>query len=1140
MPGSMTLTPQTARLDRAQRGCDGARGLQEPNGLMEAQPLDVQAFPNPFSTRFERLELPAGLTVAQILEAVQPDPVLLAHAHVYIGRAGVAPDKWAYIPRDNWRLVRPNPGHIVSIRVVPQDSGGGKNPLRTFLMIAVVAVSIVFPYLAPLSYGLTAAAGGLTALGAAVSAGIGIVGSLLINALVPPPRQDLGGLSGLDRSASPTLTGARNQPQPFGVVAGLLGRFKQTPASGARTYTELVGDDQYLRTLVSWGIGLRHFEPFKIGTTLLSEFAGVEAEHRRGWHPDHLTDQGTWDASTGSFPAGPAFGDRWEIATAGTMGGVAFAAGDTIIWHGMDDAVSAAPGWDRNGDLPHTLYTNDAFEEGLAIELPASPGGGARRTVTTQPGTKAWSIDISFLQGLISLQDDGDRRPWTRQFLIERAPAGSGQWQTVKTLTVRAQKAGVLRRGFYHEEAAEGQWDIGITPLPTPASDAGDVFDLATITALRSFSPEAPLNTPGESSTVLRIKATGQLQGVVDELNSITTSVMRDWDSGSGTWVWRPTQWPASHYREICQGIGTAQPLPDDEVDLVALEDWHEKCVAAGWQCNVVVDFETTIDQLLQDVAATGRAARTLRDGKESVVIDEGGKPTIGHFTPRNTANFKGTITYPELPHAFRVPFRNEMADFEQDERLVFMPGYDENNATVFERLSLPAFITHPDLAWRHGRLYGAEAVLRREGFTWDCDIEHIRCQRGDRSVIGHDVLTAGLAYGRIKSLTLDGSNDVTAIEVDEEMTMEAGKDYGLVVRTINDARLSIPLVNAEATVNTVTPVTPVPAAEELAEGDLVTFGELGVEVLDIVIKSIAPADDHNATLAATLYAGGLAGADDGPVPEHVYQGTPTVSILYPVAIAERSDGTVLIRDPDGSWQNRILVGFLRPSGLQTAITGIEARFRDAAADADEAWTTTPAADVQAGEISIMPVEGGIEYQFQLRWVLRDGGRGNWSPAAAHLVVGKEAPPSEVAGFAVQQNGAAISARWDQVPDRDVDGYILRYGQPAVPWMQGDFELTEAASGTQVATFNVPPGTWDIMIKALDTSGNESATEARARITAVSTFDVIEAVAQGPLWPGLRPDAVTVTVSAEDEADWNAGTLENVTVAVDGALELVV
>src|SRR3546814_17961583 len=86
--------------------------------------------------------------------------MLRVHAHVWIG-----PNK---IERHLWHRVRPNPGVELAIRVVPQGDGGGKNPLRIFLMVAVVALSIAAPYIGGTALGLMTTTGGISTLGAAV------------------------------------------------------------------------------------------------------------------------------------------------------------------------------------------------------------------------------------------------------------------------------------------------------------------------------------------------------------------------------------------------------------------------------------------------------------------------------------------------------------------------------------------------------------------------------------------------------------------------------------------------------------------------------------------------------------------------------------------------------------------------------------------------------------------------------------------------------------------------------------------------------------------------------------------------------------------------------------------------------------
>src|SRR3546814_20902336 len=109
-------------------------------------PVKVQACPHPFTAEHLRVEVPAGLTVAEILDIVQPDPMLRLHAHVWIG-----PHK---IERHLWHRVRPNPGVELAIRVVPQGDGGGQNPPRQFLTVRGVALSIPAPSIAAPARGL--------------------------------------------------------------------------------------------------------------------------------------------------------------------------------------------------------------------------------------------------------------------------------------------------------------------------------------------------------------------------------------------------------------------------------------------------------------------------------------------------------------------------------------------------------------------------------------------------------------------------------------------------------------------------------------------------------------------------------------------------------------------------------------------------------------------------------------------------------------------------------------------------------------------------------------------------------------------------------------------------------------------------
>lgn len=139
--------------------------------------IRVVACPRPFSTERIDRTAPAGSTISELIDLAGVHPAMMQLAHVHIGDIE--------IDRRHWHRVRPKEGQTVTIRVAP--AGGGKNPLRTVLTIAVIAVA------AWAGGGATAAllkaeAPELLAYvgGALVGAGTALAGPLAVNALEPP------------------------------------------------------------------------------------------------------------------------------------------------------------------------------------------------------------------------------------------------------------------------------------------------------------------------------------------------------------------------------------------------------------------------------------------------------------------------------------------------------------------------------------------------------------------------------------------------------------------------------------------------------------------------------------------------------------------------------------------------------------------------------------------------------------------------------------------------------------------------------------------------------------------------------------------------------------------------------------------
>ena len=242
-------------------------------------------------------------------------------------------------------------------------------------------------------------------------------------------------------------------------------------------------------------------------------------------------------------------------------------------------------------------------------------------------------------------------------------------------------------------------------------------MDEAHWIALRTFTNRSPINLTGLASTAIRIRASDQLNGVVDQLSAIVTSIVPDYDYLTDTWILRATSNPASLYREVLQGAGNARPIADAKVHLEDLKVWHDECRINNREFNQVRDFQSSVWEALSDIAAAGRGSPSFRDGKWTVVVDRPKSTISQHFTPRNSWGFTGDKTFAKMPHGFRIRFVNRDKDWKQDERIVYDDGYDETNATEFEGLELPG-VTDPNQIWSDGRTHIAQARLRPERYT--------------------------------------------------------------------------------------------------------------------------------------------------------------------------------------------------------------------------------------------------------------------------------------------------------------------------------------------------------------------------------------------------------------------------------------
>lgn len=1010
---------------------------------MQSNVVNISAVPEPFKTARVSHVAAHGLRLSEMLEQTGID-MTKGQPRVFINGER--------IPELLWQSIKPKPNALVEVKVVPLGGGGGgKNPLRTILSIAVIAVGSFLTAGLGTSLALGIFGGGVATAGQVAFAGalikgvVGIAGTLLVNAIAPPPSPRLNsntGRVGPSTKDSPTLfiEGARNQLRTFAPVPVGLGYHKFVPPLGAKNFTESEGDKQYVRQIFNWGYGpydLDHLRAtMKIGDTSIDEFEDVEIE--------------------------------------------------TVYTEGF------APTF--------TLYSNSVDQTDLQVLLDAASG---YQTRTTGVEVDEILVDITFANGLVRYDDQGKKRNYSVNLVAEYSPTGAGTWTEFGNKTFTRATTAAIRETF-RVAVPNGQYDVRIKRV-TADTNSTQIFDKAYWTALRTVTLEQPIDEPNVVATAIRMRATDQLNGVVDTLSAELRRICLDWDADTTTWVSRTTRNPASLFRWVLQGAGIYEALIDSRLNMAVLQEWHEFCEDNEYYFNGVIDYESTVYEVLRDIASAGRASPALVDGKWSVVIDKEQTIPAANFTPHNSWGYQGTRLYPELPHAFRCQFLNEEKDFRQDELIVYDDGYDENSATVYETLELFG-ITNPEQVYKHGREHIASVRLRPEIHSFNVDIENLVATRGDLITFTHDIPLFGISAGRIKSITTSGDN-ATHVTLTDDCPMELGKNYSLRFRLNDGTNIIKSVVTQTTSPLTLQFTTPfdISGGDSIEEGNLFMFGETGSESVELVIQSIEPGPDFTALLKCVDAAPGIFTASSGSIPTFNSNITSPIEFSRPAApiINEIQTGEeVMIRNLDGSITTRMVITLTNPNaGDVTPVVKI----RQAS---ETSFRTADTVFADPDKLVLEGLDDGERYDIKVYYKRQGASLGSvLSPAASRnnvLFEGASARPDDVQDFRLSVvNGAALLS-WRNVSNLDFEKYEIRFSPEleGVVWGGAQVLFPDVRENRIITPLQI--GTY--LIKALDRGGlySENATSIATSIDSIDGLNFVELIEEDPSFSGYQ------------------------------------
>lgn len=620
--------------------------------------------------------------------------------------------------------------------------------------------------------------------------------------------------------------------------------------------------------------------------------------------------------------------------------------------------------------------------------------------------------------------------------------------------------------------------------------------DLTWTTLEARYQRPAIVTNKRHTFLELRIRATNQLNGTIQNLSGVVQSVLNVYDENTSSWSLQITNNPAWVFVDLLTGQINKRAVSFDRLDLDSILEWRDYCneippvnpdfdnelPVPRVTCNFTLDYSTTLQEVVNQVTSAGQASLNLIDGKYGILIDKKKDIPVQIFTERNSWGFSSSRNYADLPNELRVKYTN-YETWQIDEISVFRDGYDEFNSESYEEMNTFA-CTSQMQAWRFGRYAIAAAELRQENISIQVDFEHLVCTRGDYVQITQNVMKVGGMPARVSNI------DGNIVSIDAKFSPEVGKNYGYTFR---------PTIGNPYT-GTMTIVSPNQAQldGDIPDiGDLIIWGEIDHITFDCLVKGITPNDNLSATLMLIEKADEIFDAEvNGTLP--VYNPNLNSTSIDGQAPEKVNDLAVVENFYDclgASYQYFIKLTWLVPEGSVYEAFEVYVDYGQGFTLAD---TITRLNYKYIVDSSFL----GVEHRFKVIAVSESGQKLSLPEVDTTTATPtrKISPPGDVEYVNLNVTSETVQIDWPSLRECDVKEYLIRY----TPTLNGTWEdsipLQRVTSNTTLTSAQARTGTY--LIKAVDFNDNESENAAIA-ITSIPQLENLNIIDETNDFPDL-------------------------------------
>ena len=753
---------------------------------------------------------------------------------------------------------------------------------------------------------------------------------------------------------------------------------------------------------------------------------------------------------------------------------------------------------------------------GTVVSTSAAPWPGYTYYHLDAPTTNSHVLFTMRFRYAESLDDSNAKFPVYTKFLYD------GQWLASSSVSdkiyVKTKTLGVARisgntqnphySSFTFKPKQIAQYKIRITRQNTFSSISNYTYQtidkLTLVNLATRFDRNPILSDKRHVFLEVKVRATNQLTGAINNLSAIAESVLDVYDPDTATWSKQKTNNPAWVFCDLLTGTVNKRAITKDRLHLPSIVEWADFCdeiptppptqsfTQKRFSTNFVLDFDTTLQALINTMANGAQASLNIIDGKYGVLIDRMKTTPVQIFTPRNSSGFTSTRTYDRSFHALKIRYIDPFKNWDIAEIMFYDQGYDEDTATEFDELSTFA-CTNYEQAWRFGRYMLAQARLRKERISIQVDFEHIVCTRGDYVQVTQDVMRVGGRPARVKEIT-----GPDTVKIDDGIDTLNGVDYGYTYRSVTDGIKT-------STCDVIDSDEFKLYGDMPAVGDLIIIGEVGKIAFDCLVKSITPGSDMTATIELVEKADDIYLAESSDIlPD--YDPKLTQNVDSANAIPPEVENLEVVANSwrviGGAYEYFIDIDWDIPTGAAVETYEIYV-------DNGSGYDLVDFTQKSFYEHIVDPNFLNIEHWFKVIGVSSTGKKIPLieAPAVSATPLKKVTPPSNVEYLAINITDQVIQLDWKKVTDADLFEYILRYSpvtdgatwEASIPLMRADKNTTLASTQGRTGTY---------FIKAIDLNANESSVSAIAITSIPNLFD-LNIIEETNDFPALEGELVT-------------------------------